>query len=123
MRGHKLCGWSAISSRCERNIKTHSPPLFDAPRQWSCESRRINQHVSTLLRGPHNQVRPRSKACFRREPAEIDVVHDVHRKCFQRLERALRCDTVPIDAVGQATRAMNAQLMPFARILRLPVDA
>ncbi len=115
----KLCVVGDIVA-VRKEHEAHASHLFDTLCQGSCESRGIDQYVSASILGPHDQVRPCAKACFRGEAAEIHVVHDVHRECFNaRASAAVRHGANRSGRTGDQ-RHEGAMLLPG--IPRLAVD-
>ena len=58
----------------------HAAHRLDPLDQWGGKPRRINEHVTALLRRPHDQIGPGAEACLRRIAAEEDIVDDVRGK-------------------------------------------
>ena len=70
------------------------------------------ESTSTLPAGPLDEVAPGAEGALGREAAEGDVLVDRLRKRARRRPGVGLRETVPIEAVGQATSAMSARRRP-----------
>jgi len=119
MRGEFGVVGDVIAVREEHEID--AAHFLDAFREGIVETRRIDEDVSALLLGPHDQVRPGAEARFRCEAAEINIVYHMHRKRFDAGAGAAARDGP--DGSSRAGHQRHECAVKLAGILRLMVNA